>query len=139
MAGLRAIVNIDMPIKSGRWEIFATPEDTGMLPSSNDFTTLVAELQLSDKSAFSEYKEATGATYIAPAAARPWLNKAFRTMLEQNQNASADLSSKYDCRKYATTITKSARPVEGFICAGPERTLLYLTLSINENPEEVKK
>lgn len=127
LAKLRDTINLQIPTKSARWEIFGTPEYQGGVPGPTDYITLVAELQ-SDKSWFDENKSMTGETFIAPEAARPWLTSEFRQILEKNKNSNVDLSGKANCRKFSTILKKTGKPVEGFVCGSSDSVLLYLTL-----------
>ncbi|XLZ71973.1 hypothetical protein ABT364_08385 [Massilia sp. SR12] len=127
-AALRAMINIEFPIKSARWDVFGTPEYTGGVPGPTDYITLVAELEPGDNW-FASLKEPTGVTPVVPEAARPWLTASFRSLMEKNKSSNIDLSSQADCRKYATTVTKSGRPVQGFVCNDAGKLLMYLTLS----------
>ncbi len=124
---LREIVNLQIPIKSARWAVFSSPEEGGFLPTSPDFTILVAELNSEDQW-FDANKEPTGEIFIAPGVARPWVTAAFHRILEENKNTVVDLSGKANCRKYSTTAKESAKAVEGFVCGNADRVLLYLTL-----------
>lgn len=127
-AALRAMINIEFPVKSARWDVFGTPEYSGGVPGPTDYITLVAELEPADNW-FASLNEPTGTTPVVPEAARPWLTGSFRSLLEKNRNANVDLSSQADCRKYATTVKKSGRPVQGFVCNDDGKLLMYLTLS----------
>jgi hypothetical protein len=128
IAALRKLINIPIEAKSARWDIFQTPE-TGPrgVPGPDDFTTLVAELD-HDQDWFRSLKEPTGDIFIVPEAARPWLTKEFHDLLQRNKTSYANLSGQADCRKYATSVAKSGRIVDGFACKAAGRILLYLTL-----------
>lgn len=130
---LREIIDLQIAAKSARWETFGTPEYNGGVPGPTDYITLVAELE-SESSELETNKIPTGITYIAPEAARPWLSDEFRTILAQNKNTDVDLSRKADCRKYATTLKKTGKPVGGFVCSKSGRMLLYLTLWSEQSP-----
>ena len=125
---LQAMVNIEFPVKSARWDVFGTPEYSGGVPGPTDYLTLVAELEPADNW-FASLKDPTGTTAIVPEAARPWLSRPFRGLIERYRNSNVDLSSHADCRKYATTVKKSGRPVQGFVCNDAGKLLMYITLS----------
>ncbi|MYN04513.1 hypothetical protein GTP41_20690 [Pseudoduganella sp. DS3] len=127
-AALGAIISIEFPIKSARWDVFGTPEYSGGVPGPTDYITLMAELEPADNW-FASLKEPTGTTAVVPEAARPWLTSSFRGLMEKSRNSNVDLSSHADCRKYATTVKKSGRPVQGFVCNDDGKLLMYLTLS----------
>lgn len=129
LTALRAIVDLDIPATSGRWEIFGTPEYTGGVPGPTDFTTLVAELNVPGAGWFDTRKEAAGPVWIAPEAARAWLHAPFRQLLANNKNSTASLSGPTPCRHYGATMTKSGRQVDGFVCADAARLLVYLILT----------
>jgi hypothetical protein len=129
LSALREIVNIQIPAKSARWEIFGTPEYTGGVPGPTDFVTLIAELTPTEPNWLDSKKEPTGDIYVAPEAARPWLSEPFRRLMEKNKNISADLSSQLTCRKYETSLKKTGKQVNGFACSNADRLLIYLTLS----------
>lgn len=59
IAALRAIVNLPMEVKSARWEIFGTPDDSGWVPGPTDFHTLIAELE-QEQDWFSSLKAGPG-------------------------------------------------------------------------------
>lgn len=125
---LRAMINIEFPIKSARWDVFGTPEYSGGVPGPTDYITLMAEIEPANNW-FASLKEPTGTTAVVPEAARPWLTRSFRGLMEKSRNSNVDLSSHADCCKYATTVRKSGRPVQGFVCNDAGKLLMYLTLS----------
>lgn len=129
LAALRDIVTISIPVKSGHWEIFGTPEYKGGVPAPTDFTTLIAELEPADRAWIERDKHMSGKVHIVPEAARPWLNDQFRSWLAANRNTSVDLTSQPNCRQYETSLKKTGKAVSGLVCAGSRGLLLYLTLS----------
>ncbi|WP_426170268.1 hypothetical protein [Pseudoduganella sp. R-34] len=128
IAALRAIVNLPMEVKSARWEIFGTPDDSGWVPGPTDFHTLIAELE-QEQDWFSSLKEPAREIFIVPEAARPWLTREFRDLLNRNKNSTAILSSRANCRKYVTTVTKSGRELVGVACNSSGKILVYLPLA----------
>jgi hypothetical protein len=98
------------------------------VPGPTDYITLVPELEPADNW-FASVKEPTRTTPVVPAAARPWLTSPFHRLMEKARNSNADLSTHADCRKYATTVKKSGRRVQGFVCHEAGKLLMYLTLS----------
>lgn len=127
LSKLREIINLQVPAKSVRWEVFGTPEHKGGVPGPTDFVTLVAEIE-ADQGWLESYTKPTGITYIAPEAARSWISNEFRTMLAKNRNKELDLSSKENCRWFGTTLKKTGKPVDGFVCGNANKILLYITL-----------
>lgn len=129
LSALREIINLQIPVQSARWEVFGTPEYTGGVPGPTDYVTMVAELRLSAPHWLETNKEPTGVTFVAPEAARPWMNVPFRRLMEKNRGANTDLSRQEQCSKFETTLRKTGKPVVGFLCARADQLLLYLTLS----------
>lgn len=127
VAELRKKVQLDLAIGSARWEIFATPEYTGGVPGPTYLVTLVAEVDLDDQKTFAE-RSGTGIVSIAPEAARSWLAEPFRSMLAKNRNRRVDLSSTHNCRKLDGVLRETQERVDGFICNGAGKFLVYLTL-----------
>lgn len=129
LAALQDIVAVPDGATSARWEIFGTPEATGLVPGPTDYYTLIAELQ----PALASTVEAAGALDddipVMPEAARPWLSDGFRALMEQSRNARLRLSAHKNCRAYQTTVRKSGRLVQGFLCTDAGRTLLYLDVT----------
>lgn len=132
LAALRAMVRIPAETGSARWEVFGTPEYNGGVPGPTDYLTLVAELEAGDKPPATGPAE-TGGVHIVPEAARPWLSNGFRTLLSESKNATLPLSPKNGCLPYQSVVTKSGRPVSGFICTRAGKSLLYLTLMSTES------
>jgi hypothetical protein len=130
MAAFRELVQLDVPIKSVKWEIFGTPEYSGGVPGPTDYITLIAEVESSDDDGVQQ-GQPTGVVWIAPEAARPWLTEGFREMLAKNRGNDADLSSAYKCRRLQAKIKKDKTPVYGFICSDSGKSLIYLTLQEN--------
>jgi hypothetical protein len=126
IAALRAIVRIPDDTKSVRWEVFGTPEYHGGVPGPTDYMTLVAELKADDTLWHALPKEGPSDVYIVPDAARAWLSNDFRQLLDKNKNAILTVSQKNDCKPYDTQLSKSGKPVDGFVCKGADRYLLYM-------------
>jgi hypothetical protein len=124
---LKTVVELDTSPSAIRWEIFGTPEYSGGVPGPTDFVTLVAEVPNLDQVAF-EKRPKSGAIWVAPEAARPWLSENFRSMLRKYRNTSVDLPSSLNCRAAHGKLKKTGQPVFGFICNGPEKAMIYLTL-----------
>jgi hypothetical protein len=82
LSALREIIDLQIPAKSARWEIFGTPEYKDGIPGLTDYVTMIAELRLSDPRWLQTKKEPTGVTFVAPEAARPWMDLPFRLLME---------------------------------------------------------
>lgn len=124
---LRGMVELDIAPSAIRWEIFGTPEYSGSVPGPTDFVTLVAEVPSLDEVEFRK-RAKSGTVWIAPEAARPWISANFRSLLNKHRNTSVDLSSHYHCRAAHGALRKTGQRVDGFICNGPAKALIYLTL-----------
>jgi hypothetical protein len=128
VAAFRKLVKVDVAVESVRWEIFGTPEYTGGVPGPTDYVKLVAEVAPSEQKKF-QSRPKTGEVWIAPEAARPWLAKEFRSLLDKHADTSTDLSSTSNCRRFEARIRKTGKAVSGFICDSSGKSLVYLTLS----------
>jgi hypothetical protein len=128
LAELQRIVELDLIAKSIHWEIFGTPEYTGGVPGPTDFVTLIAEVPSLDELMLEERQKAN-AIWITPSAARPWLSETNRLMLANFQNTSVEFSRLPNCRVANGKLRKTGKPVYGFICNGPVKALIYLTLA----------
>jgi hypothetical protein len=128
IVALHNLLQLDLPAKGARWEVFDTPEYTGGVPGPTDYVTLIAELELSHQKNV-EWKSQMGKVCIAPNAARPWLAEGFRSMLATNRNDCTDLSNLPNCGKFQAKLKKDGKWTEGFLCNNSEKLLLYLTLA----------
>lgn len=126
--GLRNLVELELPIKTVRWEVFGTPEYTGGVPGPTDYITLIAEVSPADQKTF-EARQETGTVWIAPESARPWLTERFRLMLSTHRNTTVDLSRAFNCRRFEARIKTTGKIADGFICNDSGRSLVYLTLA----------
>jgi len=128
LAELQKIVELDLPTKSIHWEIFGTPEYIGGVPGPTDFVTLIAEVPSLDELTLGKRPKAS-AVWIVPGAARPWLSGSNRSMLAKFRNTSVDFSRLPNCRVANGKLRKTGEQVHGFICNGPAKALIYLTLA----------
>jgi len=129
LATLQDIVAIPAGATSARWEIFGTPEAIGLVPGPTDYHTLIAELQPALAPAVGTAAAQRDEITVMPEAARHWLSDGFRALMEQNRNARLRLSAHKNCRAYQTTLRKSGRHVQGFLCTDAGHTLLYLDVT----------
>jgi len=129
VAKLQATVSIPAGATSARWEVFGTPEATGFVTGPTDYYTLIAELQPALAPVAQIIDAQRDEIPVVGEAARPWLSDGFRALMEQNRNSRLRLSSYKNCRAYRTTVRKSGRRVQGFLCTDAGRTLLYLDVS----------
>jgi hypothetical protein len=126
LLGLRALVNISIPMKSVQWEVFSYPDgsDEGFLPDNYESTTLVAEILPPEPQWLEETEKAIEIMWTSRNAARSWLTPSSRAILATE---SLDLK-KHNCKHYSTVLAKSGKPVTGFACESDGRILLYLLL-----------
>jgi hypothetical protein len=125
---LRTKVELDINPRDIRWEIFGTPEHSGGVPGPTDFITLIAEVPTLEQAIF-ETRASSGVVWVAPEAARPWLSDDFKQILRKYRNKSVDLSSMRNCRVARGKLKKTGHSAEGFICNGPTKAMIYLTLA----------
>lgn len=129
LTDLRATVQIDLPVSSATWEVFATPEYRGGVPGPTDLQTLLAEVVLSDAEYLSKARfSLAGEVFVAPESPRAWLSPEFKALMNRVRNSSEDMGRSFGCFRYDTRLTDSGRPVSGFLCVSATRALLYLTL-----------
>lgn len=128
LAALQAIVHVPAATRSARWEMFGTPEYQGGVPGPTDYITLVAELDVGAIPPGTTPAIPGHVVYVVPEAARSWLSDAFRTFLSERKNQTFSLPASLGCQPYTSMMTKSGRPVSGFICVQVGRALLYLDL-----------
>lgn len=122
------LVDIQLPVKSIRWEVFGTPEYTGGVPGPTDYVTLIAEVQPVDSKKI-RFGNKAGIIWIVHEAARPWLSEEFHSMLAKYKNSSIDFSNLSNCKRLQGKLKKTRMPIDGFICFKSHKSLIYLTLS----------
>lgn len=133
MGKFQNLIKTDLSFKAIRWEVFNTPEYNGGVPGPTDYVTLVAEVTPIDLQYFQSRPE-TGEVWLAPQSDRPWLDSEFRELLKKYENKSVDVSIMPNCRKFEGKLRQSDKPVNGVICIGLSKSLIYLTLSDNTAP-----
>lgn len=126
---LKELVTLDVPITSAQWEVFGTPEYTGGVPGPTDYITLVAELQLTEPSQFQALPALSGKQFLVPEANRAWLSSVFRHALTEKGTSASEFPPTLSCKRYTSTVRKSSRAANGFLCHDGKSYLLYLTLS----------
>lgn len=92
MSAFNSLVTLDIPLKSVSWEVFGTPEYSGGVPGPTDYLTLIAQLENSKDGKFDQ-RPHTGLIWIAPEAARRWLDSDFRNFLEKSKDGKVDVST----------------------------------------------
>lgn len=129
IAELRNQIDIDVPIKSAQWQIFGSPEDTGAgAVAPTDDIILIAEIELADPNWSIANAKKNYLMRAVPEASRPWLSRPFRIEIERSRTTGSPRAD-VQCKDYVTNYKTSKKPVEGFICAIPNRVLLYLSLA----------
>lgn len=124
---LQSIVQIPIPARAIRWEIYKVPDDEGIFALGPvDYVQLVAEVEPGDKVWFARQPDDGSVLSIGPNAERSWLSPPFRTLLKDQEKA---LRSRANCKRHKSTITSSGRPVKGVVCEHQGLLLLYLMLS----------
>jgi len=127
ISALQKIVHINSRQTSVRWEIFTSPEQTGLQVGPTDSTIMMAELDSWDAAAFSLLPAGETSFYV-PEAARPWLSEEFRLLFRKEAGRSIDLSLNLSCRPFASKLKQSGRTAPGFICKSGNKALIYLIL-----------
>lgn len=124
-AELIRLVKLDLPINTVRWEVFSTPESTGLVPGPTDYVTLIAEIAPAMRVAQANPAETA---WITPGSARRWLSPDFRAMFTQHSNSRSVLRHIGNCAALHAELTKSGKKVQGFLCSGEASSVVYLTL-----------
>lgn len=112
---LLKLVKLDLPIDTVRWEVFGTPESTGLVPGSTNFLTLIAEISPAILVAQTNTAETA---WITPGAARLWLTPSSRALRTQHSNSQAVPYSAGNCAPLQAELTKSGEKVQVFLCSG---------------------
>jgi hypothetical protein len=122
------IVDIGHPQTAVRWEIFDSPEQTGLQVGPAGDTILIAEFTPLDVDTFSRLP-AGGVAGYAPEAGRPWLDEAFRTLFEKQVGRSIDLSPSTNCRSHRSLVKRFNKYSKGIICHSGNKGLIYHSIS----------
>lgn len=129
IAEFRKRIDIQIPIKSIKWQEFGSPEYLGAgAPGPTDNVVLIAEMETSDPNWFKPEPKSEFIMRVVPESARPWLFEPFRIEMKKSMPKN-DYRPAIPCKDYSTTFTKTKNPVEGFICAVQGKVLLYLWIS----------
>lgn len=121
------MIAMDVEVTGVAWEIFGTPEYTGGVPGPTDYLTLVAQAVPVSTLRARKAKE-SGAVWIAPESARPWLEPEFKHMLEKSKNSIIDISKYENCQAASGILKRTAKHVDGFLCKNDKRILIYLRI-----------
>jgi hypothetical protein len=124
---LRSVLVFKFPIESVKWEMFSTPESTGV-GGETDFVTIVAEF--SSSRSLAEYASTGpgGKVFVVPGAQRGWLSKPSADLLGKIRNSAVDVAEWPSCRKVEVSGAKSGRPLKAFVCDGGAVSLLYINM-----------
>lgn len=124
IVALREVVELPLPIRSAKWEIFYHPEKVGGQMDNLESTILVAEIEPADPKWLERKLTPIMYPYLGPDDARPWLSPDLRVILS-DESVNARL---YDCSSYETIGVTSRERINGFACSANDKTLLYLVL-----------
>ena len=128
VAALKALVNLDVPIKAAKWEVFRSPDDGGFMPSQDPYTILIAELTPSDPAWAPELKTlSSGRDDVMPDSARIWISEPFQSLLKNATNKDGPLAA-FGCGEFVASMTRSGRTVDGYICPHSGKVLIYLVI-----------
>jgi hypothetical protein len=128
MEEFRRIIDVGHPLKTVRWEIFDSPEQTGLQVGPAGDTILIAEFTPFDADTFSRLP-AGGVAGYAPEAGRPWLDKSFRSLFEKQTGRSIDLSPSTNCRSQRSLVKHFNKYSQGIICRFGNKGLIYHSIS----------
>lgn len=132
------LINLEFPVINVQWEIIGTPDNTIGVPGPTDYVSLVAEIEPVNEGIFTSLSP-NRKIWIAPKAARPWMDENSRSFLTKNKNTVIDVSAIENCRTISAKLTKSNTPVTGVICRNKHKMLMHITIAdytgMNENVE----
>lgn len=127
IGALQGIVQIPIPARSIKWEIYKVPDDEGLFAFGPvDYVQLVAEIVPGERTWFARQPQDGARLSIGPGAARAWLTPHFRALLATEDDRRWRGTN---CKRHHTTVTSSGRRVEGVVCEHQGLLLLYLMLS----------
>ena len=128
VGALKALVNLDVPIKAAKWEVFRSPDDGGFMPSQDPYTVLIAELTPSDPAWAPELKAlSSGRDDVMPDSARTWISEPFQSLMKNATNKDGPLAA-FGCGELVASMTRSGRAVEGYVCPHSGKVLIYLVI-----------
>jgi len=127
MNELTATVEMDIPGRNGRFEIFETPETGGTVPGPAFAVSMVAEFDAAGPADKGSFAPSASPVWVAPNAPRTWLSAPFRTLLEKyaNKEFPADVPN---CAPFSATLKKSRKTTHGFQCFNEGKLLVYLSI-----------
>lgn len=130
---LKKIVDLNIPANAILWEIYDSPEQSegGFLPSSPDYTILIAQLDQVDQASIFSLPPGTK-IHVGKDTSRPWLDQNFRDLLKSGSSdasSTIDTSSKSPCRPFSATYKKTNENAKGVICSVGKKALIYLILA----------
>jgi hypothetical protein len=127
MNELTATVEMDIPGRNGRFEIFETPETGETVPGPAFAVSMVAEFDAASHADKASSDPSASPVWVAPNASRTWLSTSFRTLLEKyaNKEFPADVPN---CAPFSATLKKSRNIVHGFQCFNAGKLLVYLPI-----------
>ena len=127
MNELAATVEMNVPGRNGRFEIFETPETGGTVPGPAFAASMVAEFDAAGYGDKPSVDPSAAPVWVAPNANRTWLSEPFRMLLEKyaNKEFPADVPN---CAPFSATLKKSRKIAHGFQCFNAGKLLVYLSI-----------
>ena len=127
IGALQAYVRISIPTQSIKWEMFREEEEAGMFNLGPvDYVKLVAEIVPADRAWFAAQPAGEDRLSKAGGASRSWLSPYFQALMNNHKD---NWQAETNCKPHHTTMTKSDRPVDGFVCEHDGKLLLHIIVS----------
>lgn len=124
---LTATVEMDIPGRNGRFEIFETPETGETVPGPAFAVSMVAEFDAAGYTDKGSSDPSASPIRVAPNANRTWLSAPFRTLLEKYANKEFPANVP-NCAPFSATLKKSRNIARGFQCFDAGKLLVYLPI-----------
>lgn len=127
MNELTATVEMNLPGRNGRFEIFETPETGETVPGPAFAVSMVAEFDAAGYADKDSFEPSASPVWVAPNANRTWVSAPFRVLLEKyaNKEFPADVPN---CAPFSATLKKSRKTAHGFQCFNAGKLLVYLSI-----------
>lgn len=127
MNELAATVEMDIPGRNGRFEIFGTPESGETVPGPTFAVSMVEEFDSAGDAVKHSSDPSASPVWVAPNANRTWLSAPFRMLLEQYANKEMPTDEPH-CAPVSATLKKSRKITHGFQCFNAGKLLVYLPI-----------
>ncbi|XYJ09520.1 hypothetical protein ACSUZJ_19335 [Telluria sp. B2] len=125
---LEALVTLNLPINTVRWEVFGTPEYSGGVPGPTDYITLIAEISPPAPIAVAGNHQ-NKAVWIASGAARDWLSPHFKSLFAKHSNRTLGLAGVKGCRPLRAVRMQTGKNLEGVVCSNSGTSVVYLLIA----------